>query len=312
VRNWFAQNKKPPGWFAASLNDAGIEFARGKFATSGAAAIAGYGSRPLAEKNALHKLGNELHLERSKCATLLEPGDYQLLLVEAPNVPKAELRSAIRWKVKDMLDYPVGEATIDVLGIPAEDSGAARAHAMYVACARNAVIKNCMEIYQSAHIPLSVIDIRETAQRNIAALFEESGRGLALVYFADDWGLLTITYRTELYLVRRMDIGWRQLGGSAGSKEAFERVALELQRTFDHFDRQFRQVPLAKLLIAPTPGASGLVEHLAANLTLPVASLDLSSKLAFETEEPDTTAQWRYFHHFGAALRDEGKALERP
>ena len=310
--SWFAREKKAPGWFATSLDANALAFAHGLRAPGGAAAIAAFGLRPVgSEKSGLLKAAQEMHLERYQCLTLLPARDYQLLLVEAPNVPRPELKSAIRWRIKDMIDYHVDDATLDVLDIPPDESGASRGHFMYAVCARNDVIQARIKSFQEARIPLSVIDIPETAQRNIAALFEEVDRGVALAYIGDDWGLLTINFRGELYLSRRLEIGLKQLGSpdATARQEAMDRVALELQRTFDHFDRQFHHVVVSKLLLAPMPQDIGLADFLAKNVTLPVESIDLGSKLAFDGAGPDAATQWRLFHHFGAALRHEGKAL---
>ena len=92
--------------------------------------------------------------------------------------------------------------------------------------------------------------------------------------------------------------------------EAMSRVALELQRTFDHFDRQFRFVAVAKLLVGPEPADSGIVAHLASNLDVPVEPLRLQEALSFGAEASlDREGEWRLFHLIGAALRGEEKAL---
>lgn len=309
---WLAREKKVPGWLAASFADNGLHYAHAQFVPTGKSAVTVYGSRQLGgEKHGMEKLARDMHIERYQCTTMLRAGDYQLLLIEAPNVPQEELRSAMRWKVKELIDYHVDDATIDVLDIPPDEAGTSRNHMMYAVCARNDAVQSCIKRFQDARMPLSVVDIPETAQRNIAALYEENGRGVAFAYFGDDWGLLTINFRTELFLARRLELGVKQLAASneAGRQEALERVGLELQRTFDHFDRQFNHVTLAKLLIAPLPESLGLVEFLAENIALPVASADLTEVLAFDGPGPDAAVQWRLFHHFGAALRHEGKAL---
>ncbi len=310
MRTWLARQKTTPGWFAASLGEDAVDYARGRFVADGSSQVGAYGTRRLDDRSGLQKLGSELHLERAQCAALLGAGDYQMFLVEAPNVPKPELKSAIRWRVKDMLDYHVDDATIDVLDIPPDPSGTSRNHMMYAVCAKNETVERCIKVFHGARIPLSVIDIRETAQRNLGALFEEPGRGLAVVHFQDDSGLLTINFRAELYLTRRLEFGSGQFAGGsdAARKEAFERIALELQRTFDHFDRQFSYVPVARLLVAPLQHETGLVAHLAQNLTVPVQPMDLASKLAFPEGTPDATLA-HFFHHIGASLRHEEKAL---
>lgn len=308
----FAKQTRVPGWFAASVGAQELEFVHGQHSSSGKSAITLYGSHKLeAETQGLQKLGQAMHLGQYQCAALLKPGDYQLLLVEAPNVPKDELKSAIRWRIKDMIDYHIDDATVDVLDIPPEDGAGGRNHLMYAVAARNDLIQTCVRAFDEARIPLSVIDIHETAQRNIAALYETEDRGVALAYFAQNWGLLTVNYRGELYLARRLDLGLDELAAESARQDggALERVAVEIQRTLDHFERQFRSIPVARVLIAPMPQDVGLGEFLRARLGLDSRQIDLKEVLAFEGEGPDAATQWRLFHHFGAALRHETKAL---
>jgi MSHA biogenesis protein MshI len=206
-----------------------------------------------------------------------------------------------------MNDYHVQDATIDVLDIPAEQ-GANRAHSMYAVAAKNEVIQTCIQRFSEAHIPLSVIDIRETAQRNIAVLLEPAERGVALLYVDRDHALLTVNFRGELYLARRIDVGLDDLQGAEG--EAMNRLLLELQRSFDHLDRQFRLAAPAKLVLAPMPSENALRGHLAQNLDLPIEDLRLAEVLKLDPGlSLDGESAWRLFHVLGAALRYETKAL---
>jgi MSHA biogenesis protein MshI len=232
--------------------------------------------------------------------------------VEAPNVPQIELRTAIRWRVKDLLDYHVDDATIDVLDVPPDPGGAGRTHFMYAIAAQNQLILDCISRFESARIPLKVIDIEETAQRNVVALRESEGRGLAMLHVGEHGGLLTINYRGELYLARRIDIGMAQvLSQPRGSRDdVLGRIALEVQRTFDHFDRQFPFVAVEKLLLAPEPEDTGLAGALAQSLGMSVEAIKLSEAIDFDAGVSiDSVAEWRLFHLFGASLRLEEKAL---
>ncbi len=88
------------------------------------------------------------------------------------------------------------------------------------------------------------------------------------------------------------------------------RIVLELQRSFDHLDRQFPFVTVAKLLLGPEPRDTGLAAHLSANLDLPVGPVGLADVLDFEPgSPPESEAAWRLFHVLGAALRNEVKTL---
>jgi len=310
--SWFAKVKRTQGWFAATLGAEELAFAHGQFSSSGKSAITAFGSRKFESgKQGLQKLAHDMQLGQYQCTALLKPGEYQLMQVEAPAVPKDELKSAIRWRIKDMIDYHVDDATVDVLDIPPEEAAGGRNHVMYAVAARNDVIQACVRQFDEARIPLSVIDIHETAQRNIAALYETEERGIALAYFAEDWGLLTINYRGELYLARKLELGLRQLAAETAAQDGgpLERMAVEIQRTLDHFERQFRTIPVARVLIAPMPKDVGFGEFLRARLGIESRQIDLRDVLAFEGEGPDAGTQWQFFHHFGAALRHESKAL---
>lgn len=306
---WGRAKKREPGWLAASLRPNELAVVHGRIGSNGKARIGKFASAALEGDYAgADRLSKEWHLDRYQCATLLEPGDYHLLLVEAPNVPPAELKAAIRWRIKDMLDYHVDDATVDVLDIPPDPSGSARTHSMYAVAARNDAIQACIERFDAAQIPLSVIDVAETAQRNIAALYEDEGRGVGLLYLGESSGLFTINFRRELYLARRIDIGYAQISAAHERAEAFSRIALELTRTLDHFDRQFGFVTVNKLLLGPEPEDSGLVEYLGSNLNVPVSRVDLAEALAFDEDaRPDRLTEWQRFHLVGASLRYEAK-----
>ena len=296
---WLKRGGSAQGWLAVSIDEGGLAFAHARRVREGKAKVAGY-----AFDSAKRDLA-----AGAQCSTLLRPGEYDMLMVEAPNVPRAEMKGALRWKVKDMVDYPIVDATVDFLDIPPQEGAAAdHGRQIYAVLARNEVVQARAEQFARAGVPLQVIEIPETAQRNIAALYEPPQRGVALAYFGADWGLLTITHRGELYLTRRLDVGVDALASDPDGEDGgpLERVALEIQRTLDHFERQFRHVAVGKLLLAPTGRATRLAEILRARFELPVEAIDLAEVLDFGGRAPDAATQWRLFHHFGAALREGG------
>ncbi|MGZ8304753.1 MAG: agglutinin biogenesis protein MshI, partial [Telluria sp.] len=178
--------------------------------------------------------------------------------------------------------------------------------------ARNSVIEGRQHLFAEAKVGLSVIDIPEMAQRNISALIEPEGRGLAMLSFGPDGGLLTVTFRGELYLSRRIDVTLEQLLEADHERKhaSFDKITLELQRSLDHFDRQFHFISVSKLVLAPT-GATGLEEYLSSNLYTPVESMDLAD--ALDTGDMPVlagkAAQQRFFFALGAALRHEETLL---
>src|SRR5579859_3279881 len=107
----FSRSKKEKGWLVMEESPEALKYVHA-YAPPGARASIDSWSSVKSEPSAggLERIAREKHLDRYRRALLLRPGDYQLLMVDAPAVPADEVKSAIRWSVKDMLDYPVENA----------------------------------------------------------------------------------------------------------------------------------------------------------------------------------------------------------
>lgn len=309
------RSKKKDGWLTVSFHRDGICAGRVQRVRDAKAVVelsSFYPSNASLSSESLEKVSKDLKAANFLFGTMLSGGEYQMLTVDAPNVPQDELKTAVRWRLKDMLDFHVDDATIDVLDIPVDPNAPSRAHSMFAIAARNALIQARQGLFAEAKIELNVIDIPEMAQRNISALLETEGRGLAMLSFDGDGGLLTITFKGELYLSRRIDVTLPQLLEPDTDKQqaCFDKITLELQRSLDHFDRQFNYVNVIKLLLAPT-GAQGLHEYLAANLYMPVEAMGLEDVFDLSKAPAllDVEQQQRFFLTLGAALRHEEVVL---
>ena len=155
------------------------------------------------ESDALARLGQSHGLKRHRCATLLGESEYRLVQLEAPAVPAEERIQALRWRLKDVVDFPVEGAAIAAADIPTEGSRQAN---VFAVISPSTVIGERMAVYRSAKLPLEAIDIPEMAVRNVAILFEDENRGLAFLALSEGESLLTITCRGELYLARRIEM----------------------------------------------------------------------------------------------------------
>lgn len=313
----FSKPKKTNGWMAFSFRENAVCITTVTRPPSGMPSIEFaeiFQSPGSIDSALLEKTVRDLPVAQHQCTTLLSADEYQLLSLDAPNVPPDELKTAVRWRLKDMLDYHVDDATIDVLNVPVDKNAPVRTRSMFAVAARNQVIERRQGLFADARVALNVIDIPEMAQRNVSSMLEPEGRGLAMLSFHADGGLLTICYGGELYLSRRIDVGLSQIAQSDTEQltACYDRITLELQRSLDHFDRQYHFITIAKLMLAPVgPSAEGLQQHLATNLYLPVETLNLESLLdmsrAPALRAPE--AQQRYFMTIGAALRHEEKTL---
>lgn len=313
----FSKTKKNVGWMAIGCHFEGIYAAHLKRLPSQKPCVESIAFYPLENSvtaAALNKLSVDLNVNRYQCSHLLNIGEYQLLSIEPLNVPPDELKKAVRWRLRDMLDYHVDDATIDVLAIPIDKNGPLHSNALFAVVVRNQLIEQRQALFEKAKIALRVIDVPEMAQRNISTLLEPKGHAVALLSFTNEGGLITITYAGELYLSRRMDTTITQLRNADASQMAVinERITLDLQRSLDHFDRQYHALSLAKLILAPMgPEGDILQKYLSANLFIPIESLNLDAILDISKtpELYEIEQQQRYFITLGAALRQDETTL---
>lgn len=311
--SFFSRAKKRSGWLAVGFTAEGVCAACVKRIPTHKPKVRICETFP-GKKNdcadALEKILKDLQANRYHCTSLLGAGEYQLMSVDAPNVPPAEMKSALRWRLKDLLDYPIEQATFDVLTVPLDSHAPERNHVLFAIAAHNNIIASHQNLFLSSNIGLSVIDVPEMAQRNISALIEVEGSGLAMLSFDADGGLLTVTYGGNLFLARRIDVNLQQLehGTSEQREAAYDKITLELQRSLDHFDRQYHFISLTKLVLAPmAEEGERLYNYLATNMYLSVEWLDLLD--IFDCSKvpqlKDKHLQHRYFLALGAALRQE-------
>ncbi len=256
----------------------------------------------------LAEFGSRYGLKRAHCTTVLGSGDYQLLLTEAPDVAADELKSALRWRIKDLIDFHINDATLDVFDLPGA-SADAKVREMYAVAARNEAIQRRVDLLTGAGIGLGSIDIPDLTQRNLAALLPEDTAGVALLSLQASSGLVTITRQGFLYLSRALNVGHESLRTAEDPARYFDYIALEVQRSLDYFESRFREAPVRNLVLAPlAEPVPGLVDYLSANLNVTVGAMDLAQLLDSDVEL-NPSLQAHCLLTIGAALRQEVKTL---
>lgn len=279
-------------------------------------------TRTLAEQaEVLAALAADHPVREGTCVSVLPSAQFSLLLVEKPNVEAAELKTAVRWRVKDLLDFHVDDAVIDVFEVPGQ-SERGRPPMVYVAAAHQNTVQEHIDLIAGTGCDLQVVDIPDLVQRNIAALLPEDDGGVATLHLSEHGGLLTLTRQGDLYLARNLDLGAEALAGYAGGaglegqegevppglEPRLESIVLEVQRSLDYYESHFSMPPIGNLVIAPLPyQVPGMVGYIANQLGVAVREADLNTLLEVP-ETLSTELQARAFLAVGAALRREGTA----
>jgi MSHA biogenesis protein MshI len=246
----------------------------------------------------------------SKTNLLLEPSDYQILQIDAPSVEAAERNSAIRWQMKDLIDFPPDEAALDSMTVPGEQTANSPQRLLSVV-SRKSVVGAWMRHWHDAKLSLSAIDISEMALRNIAVL-ASGAEAVAFLHVGWDTTSLIIVWQESLCTFRQLNIGGGQLLDldEADRLALFERFALEIQRTTDAFGRQFSAANLTRVWLSSVIDTQSVATAMSSQIDLRVEPFLMSDWVTIEDpiREEDLEQRLDYTLAIGAALRLEAQA----
>lgn len=235
---------------------------------------------------------------------VMEMDCYQILQVAPPDVPANELREAVRWQIGDLIDYPLEEAVVDIFHIP-QGNQRERSRTAYVVAAHQDLVAERIAWMREARLTVRAIDIPELVLCNLVNRLPDNGRALGFIYFGTDTGLIILINGRELCLARNLPFGTNHLTGEGVNLEStIEAAALEIQRSFDFYERSFAQVSVGSLVVAPQEfDVVPLLTGLHTSLGIDVTTLDLEQIVECPDPLPDHAA--RCLLAIGAALRKD-------
>ncbi len=270
------------------------------------------GTYPSIEIKAEHVLAamiNGRQLARAPVSAVIGPDDYQLMQVEAPQVAPAELRAAIRWKMRDLISFPLDEAVVDTFDLP-EPARRSQAKMVFALAARSSAVQRLAALVAPRARGFDVIDIPELCLRNLCALLPQDQAGVAMLAFGQDFAQLLITCRGVLHLTRRIDLSRAVASSDVLDLDAapgleVSGLALELQRSLDYYENVYDQPPISELVLAPADDrvralASALARETSVNISLfePERLFEIADGVEIDT-------RWNALIALGAALRAE-------
>ncbi|MCW8890098.1 MAG: hypothetical protein OQL20_05500 [Sedimenticola sp.] len=235
---------------------------------------------------------------------VLAPGSYSLFQVEKPEVENEELKSAIRWRIKDLLDFHIDDAVLDIFDLP-QSQRKSGPGMMYVVVAKQSLIQQYVDQIEEAGLEIDAIDITELTLRNVLALTGGAEQSQALLYLPPRYGMIEIVQGDTLFLNRRIEINGSDLEeqGGFGLDESLDSLVLELQRSLDYHESQFGMGAVSTIsIIAPESRRDRLREYADQNLAAKVSLLDLNGILQ-GVESIDSLTLYRCLPAIGAALR---------
>ncbi|EME01169.1 MSHA biogenesis protein MshI [Pseudomonas stutzeri] len=297
------KKSKPAGMLGIEAGPQGIALAQ---------VVRGPGARPMlpycehlegsAEVQAalLEKAVSERALQGLPTNVLLHPSEYQMFLLEAPEVPPQELRDAMRWRIKDMISQPLDDVVIDCFALP-EDAYRGRTRMVYCAVLEKARMQHYAQLVRQAGLYMASIDITEMAFRNLGSLAGAEGMNLALLRLRTSEGLICIQNGADLYMARRIE------QGLARAAQDLSSTTLEIQRSLDYFESQLGKGYINRLMLLPMKqDGERAYQGLASGLAVNLQRLDLRELFPGQPGVELTEAQQAFcIGAVGAALRQE-------
>lgn len=259
---------------------------------------------------ALKSLLDKLRASRSAACAVVDGDDYQIVQIEAPEVLPSEMRAAVRWRLRDAINFSVDEAAVDIFEIP-DPVRRAQNKMLFAVAARDSAVQRIARTLKPTVKGFNAIDIPELCLRNVSALLPQDAKGVAMLAVGDTFAQLVITRQGVMYLTRRIDTARRFTMHAQNRSEDIDAgaLALELQRSLDYYESHYDQSAIGDLVIAPANARSDrLVEALKNETSLRISQLDVR-ELCNVYKSGELIADWPCLMALGAALRTDSVGL---
>jgi len=260
---------------------------------------------------ALKALLDKLRATRAAACAVIDGDDYQIVQVEAPEVLPSEMRAAIRWRLRDAINFSVDEAAVDVFETP-DPVRRTQSKMLFAVAARDSAVQRIAGTLKPVAKGFSSIDVPELCLRNVSSLLPQDAKGVAMLALHDNFAQLVITRQGVMYVTRRIDTT-RRFEPHAQDRSGLDidagALALELQRSLDYYESQYDQSAVGDLVIAPANNRAGrLADALKNETSLRIAQLDVR-ELFNVYKSGELVTDWACLMALGAALRIETVAL---
>lgn len=239
-----------------------------------------------------------LDLIGQKSVMVLCPKQYQLVMVDAVDVPEHNMAKALKWRLKGLIDYSLNDIAFDAFLVPPHGVAKQQKKA-FVAVTPLSKLKAKLALFESAYIDIAEVGIAELALQAICARLPNTANAPIIVLSLDNENCqLQIFYETQLFVVRSLQVPVVQDSDAAAEKN----ILLEIQRSMDYCLTTLKIPEPQQILF--TPGFhqhQHVVEFIQHEQPKPVTIIDLNAIMTLS--HPLTfTEQQEIFYSVGAAM----------
>ena len=195
-------------------------------------------------------------LKKVKTYIAFHPQFYNLMLIDAPDVPDEELREAVKWRVNDFVVGAIEDFIVDAFRLP-EDAYRGRMDMIYAAYIEKSAVLSVIALCDELEIELVEVGISELARARLLKGREAlDGLGIAYLHLEEKKGQIDLLENGNLYLTRGIDIGYSMLdqGHSEGAlsldnSSQVDSLTLDIQRSLDYYESQLGKSGVSRLFV---------------------------------------------------------------
>ncbi len=239
------------------------------------------------------------------CRWVLSRDLYQTLQITPPKVTEKELQDAIKWQVKDLIEFPLNEVLVSHYQPKQVESQTSQITAVVV---KKQLVETLIESANKIGLEMDSIEIEELSlghalldhldSNKIKGFIGEDSTGLTFSFFNGS-ELAFSRYKKGYFLPSQAAEEFTLEGENNEQEDAF---LLETQRTLDYVVSQVFRRPVEQILLQQTSGNSSKLAQLVKQIT----------EIEVALVKPQITQQYQEFEppslvEIGCALRQDGQ-----
>jgi MSHA biogenesis protein MshI len=243
----------------------------------------------------------QFNLIGQSCKLVLPPSQYQLLMMDALDVPEKDMAKALKWRLKGLMDYPLNDIVVDAFLVPPHGVAQQQKKA-FVAVTLFSKLREKIAWFESAYIDVSEVSIAELAIKKICALMSFKHQSpIILINLEGKNGQLLVFFNDNLYLVRPLQL---PANLSIDDSEYHQRTLLEIQRSIDYCLLTLKLPEPQAIVLSPGfEVAKSLVTYLQQEQSKPLQLLDLNTLFSI-TPVMSAQEQQNMLYSVGGALSE--------
>jgi MSHA biogenesis protein MshI len=228
---------------------------------------------PLAEHPQQIKIQQEKHQLHGQCHLVLASSQTQVVQVDKPNIPASELNDALKWQIRDLVNYSPEDMILDYFDGPTLSGGNEKIN---VVCASKKELLTLIDPLNHDGLTLKSITTEEFAFASLLAVQDDAC--LMVCQQPNEEIILLIVKQGKVFFSRRLR-GFAQIANKTEEELSLgivDNLNLEIQRSTDYFERQLKQAPIRSIeVIVPIANEAVLARKLSENTNVVVNLLTM-------------------------------------